>query len=115
MYPYRCEACGARFYRKVPVGEGMGASLDAPHAHGPGKYAGEGLAPSQSPKRTVGEGLAPSREPRVVGDGIPQVVAPPEATDSTLSHEDFVDLIDHISRSEQRKGLKIPEKDDEKE
>ena len=91
MYPYRCEACGARFYRKVPVGKGLGEP----------RYP----TPSHRPE--------PSRDRAPSPTGIPKVVAPPEATGDSLSHEDFVDLIDHISRSEQRKGLKVPEKKDE--
>jgi hypothetical protein len=59
------------------------------------------------PRRTAGQGK-PDRP-----DQIPKVVAPPEATGDALSHDDFVDLIDHISRSEERKGLTVSEEEDE--
>lgn len=137
MYPYRCEACGARFYRKVKIGEaGLGEAryptpprrpasskrpasvpVDEPAHPAPSASVLAGSPPRRrppqniplplEPKRTAG--LGAKRDP----NEIPKVVAPPEATGDDLSHEDFVDLIDHISRSEQRKGLKIPEKEDE--
>jgi hypothetical protein len=91
MYPYRCEACGVRFYRKVPVGKGLGEA----------RYT------------TPPRGPAPSRGPAPPNSYIPKVVAPPEATGDALTHEDFVDLIDHISRSEERKGLKATGDDEE--
>ena len=90
MYPYRCEACGAKFYRKVPIGKGLGEARYPIPPRGP----------------------APSREPAPSRSNIPKVVAPPEATGDTLSHGDFVDLIDHISRSEERKGLKVDDNED---
>jgi hypothetical protein len=93
MYPYRCEACSARFYRKVPVGEGLG----------------EARYPSPTRDPVHSKGPAPSRHQ------IPKVVAPPEATGDSLSHDEFVDLIDHVSRSERRQGLEVPEKKDEDE
>lgn len=81
MYPYRCEDCGVRFYRKVPVGDGLGEA----------RYA----VPNRKPPL--------SRNP-----------APPEAPGDALSHEEFVDLIDHISRADPAKGRDAAEKKDEK-
>jgi len=117
MYPYRCESCGARFYRKVPIGRGLGEGRyeAAPHRPAPeggsGVGARRGPAPGRKPETTRGQGSSAS--PPSLREGIPKVVAPPEATSESLSHEDFVDLIDHIRRSEERKGLKAPEKPDE--
>lgn len=137
MYPYRCEACGVRFFRKVKVGEGglgearyqtptrspapplkrpVSAPADSPvsapavtpasvPADRPGKPKAVQLP--LEPRRTAGQGK-PDRP-----DQIPKVVAPPEATGDALSHDDFVDLIDHISRSEERKGLTVSEEEDE--
>jgi len=117
MYPYRCEACDARFFRKVPVGQGLGKGSYKPvsgagHRRGAAAWdgfskAGKELAPSQPRAKTL------EKTPPSPPDGIPRVVAPPEATDNSLTREDFVDLIGQISRSEERKGLKVPEKQDE--
>ena len=103
MYPYRCEACGAKFYRKVPVGEGLDEI----------RYRTPPRAPAPRPGTAFGAGPVPRKDPPRAGNQIPKVVAPPEATGDNLTHEDFVDLIDHISRSEKRKGLKVEETDDE--
>ena len=95
MYPYRCEACGARFYRRVEVGD----VAKAPPRH----------HPMESSVHPVPGGPSPTAM-----ESGPRVVSPPEGiADDGLSHEDFVDLIDHISRSEQRKGLKAQKKDPE--
>lgn len=87
MYPYRCEACGARFYRRTPIGEGLG---EARH-----------------PIPTDGASSSAAESPKLVG--------PPEAMGDSLSSEEFGDFIDQISRSEKRKGLKVPRKEDESE
>ena len=95
MYPYRCEACGARFYRRVEVGD---VAKAAPRHH-----------PMESSVHPVPGGPSPTAM-----ESGPRVVSPPEGiADDGLSHEDFVDLIDHISRSEQRKGLKAQKKESE--
>ena len=107
MYPYRCEVCGARFFRRVPVGDGLGDGRLTSPTRGP--------APSRDPASSPdvehrgGEGLARSQ------DQIPKVVRPPEDNRDFLSHEEFVDLVDHISLSEHRKGIAVPEKDDEEQ
>jgi hypothetical protein len=87
MYPYRCEACGVRFYRRVRVSQDLGKP-ERPRAARP------------ATQRQVG---AP---PPPVAKGGPRVITPVEVSDDGLTHADFVDLIDHISRSEERKGLK---------
>jgi len=87
MYPYRCDACGVRFYRRIPVGDGLGEA-----------------------RYTI-----PTDRPTLPPTEVPKVVAPTEATGDSLSGEEFVDLIDQISRAEQRKGLRVPEKEDESE
>lgn len=95
MYPYRCEACGVRFFRRVEVGD----VAKSPPRHYPIERSVHPLPGGQVPS---------ARE-----NG-PRVVPPPEGiADDGLTHEDFVDLIDHISRSEQRKGLKAPGEDPE--
>ena len=43
------------------------------------------------------------------------MVAPEEAMGDSLSREEFGELIDQISRSERRKGLKASEKEDKSE
>ncbi len=91
MYPYRCEGCGARFYRRVVVSHDLGTQ----------KRSG---AVGPAPQKRI-EKSAES----VLRDG-PRIVPPPELDEDGLSHEAFVDLIDHISRSEHRKGLKAPRK-----
>ena len=87
MYPYRCEGCGARFYRRTTTSE----ALNTP----PRARTGE-----KSDDESGAQNLPP------VSHHSPRVVSPPEVEDEGLSHADFVDLIGHISRSEQRKGLK---------
>lgn len=128
MYPYRCEACDARFYRKVPVGEGLGrgrykSSLEAPRHRGAAAWDGFADSREQKERRhfdssevsaaTPDLSRTTEKPPPIPPETIPRVVAPPEAVDNSLTHEDFVDLIGHISRSEERKGLKVPEKKDE--
>ncbi len=95
MYPYRCEDCGARFYRRVPVGRGLGA----------GRY--------QTPP--AGAVFAENSPSPSAENETPKILVPPESEADGLSHEDFVDLIHHISRSEQRKGLKVTEKKDDEQ
>lgn len=90
MYPYRCLDCDARYYRKVPIGRGLG----------------EARYPIQEPD------LVPQGRPEPSPDEAPKILVPPDVDGDGLSHEDFVDLIDHISRSEQRKGLKASENTD---
>jgi hypothetical protein len=93
MYPYRCEACGARFFRRVRVGD---VAKTPPRSHA--------IKRAAQPR--------PGDRSADVAQNVPRVIAPPEAGfDDDLSHADFVDLIDHISRSEQRKGLGAPKKD----
>jgi len=72
----------------------------------------EAQGPDSARLKSAGEGPGSSR-PVVSQEEIPKIVARPEATEDSLTHEDFVDLIEHISRSEQRKGLKVP--DDKKD
>ena len=105
MYPYRCEACDARFYRKVPVGQGLGEGRFSRPPHRPMKV--------RDADQVARAGKVTGRETRRTASSpteIPKVVAPPEAVGDSLTHRDFVDLIDHISRAEERKGLKVPEK-----
>lgn len=125
MYPYRCESCGARFYRKVPIGKGLGEGRYQAIPHRPAPHGGSGVGtqPGAAPVRqsesrrgrgsSSGSRMRASNRPTSSREEIPKVVAPPEATSESLSHEDFVDLIDHLRRSEERKGLKVPEKPDE--
>ena len=95
MYPYRCDACGVRFFRRVEVGD----VAKSPPRHYPIERSVHPIPGWQAPS---------ARE-----NG-PRVVPPPEGiADDGLSHEDFGDLIDHISRSEQPKGLKAPGEDPE--
>ena len=102
MYPYRCEACGVRFYRKVPIGKGLGEGRYQTHPHRPAPDRGSG----------VGEGPAPPRPQRSPGR-TPGVAELPEVPDDSLSHEDFVDLVDHISRPGQLEGARAPGKKNE--
>ena len=102
MYPYRCEACGAKFYRKVPVGQGLGEGRFSRPPHRPMK------ARDADDVARVGGAAARDSRPAAAGPPeIPRVVAPPEAVGDSLTHRDFVDLIDHIRRAEERKGLKV--------
>ena len=95
MYPYRCEGCGARFFRRVRVGD---VAKTPPRSHAMESFALP--RPGEIQSAAARNGL--------------KVIPPPEAaTDDGLTHSDFVDLIDHISRSEQRKGLKAPKMDRE--
>ena len=92
MYPYRCQGCGARFYRRVKISEDL-ATPTRSHVVGP---------PGRQGTANVDSSAAA---------GGPRVVVPSEGFDDGSSHADFVDLIGHISRSEQRKGLKERDKD----
>ena len=98
MYPYRCEDCGCRFYRKVKVGEGIVLSQPSSHPMP--------IGPSSSPA----DGHSPAAKRPA---SAPKVLTNPEAPGDAISHDDFVDLIDHIRRSEERKGLKVSKKDNE--
>lgn len=80
MYPYRCEACGSKFYRRVASGKGLGE----------GRYPMTADSSTDQPEE------------------IPRLVQPPETMGSPLSNDEFVDFIGQISRAEQRKGQKGP-------
>ena len=108
MYPYRCEACEVRFYRKVPIGLGLGPGRFSTSRHRPMPKRDSGAAPRPRGKRSAAGAEGSSRPPGPK-DHIPRVVAPPEATGDLLTHEGFVDLIDHIRRAEERKGLRAPD------
>jgi len=95
MYPYRCEACGARFYRKVEVGEKV-APPRRPETH------------PQPPIRT-----SAVRQPEgKAGAPPPRVLSHLDTPSDSLSHDDFVDLIDHIKQAEHRQGLEVRKEDD---
>ena len=110
MYPYRCEACGARFYRKVKVGE-IVAPPRRPEVHPPPvKRPASGDASKRSDS-------APARSP--VPGGTHAKQDPPrrmlsnlDTPSDALTHDDFVDLIDHIKQAEERQGLAVRREDD---
>ena len=91
MYPYRCEACGVRFYRKVPVGEGLGQARYPTPRHRP--------PPS---RRSV-----PSQAEKA------EVVTQPAPRGDSLSHGGFLDLIDSVNRPKQHRQADAPEKKEE--
>jgi hypothetical protein len=94
MYPYRCEGCGARFYRRVEVSQNLLAS-----------------SRKRSDPRPMRQG--PAHAFRAESTSGPKGVATrEESLDGERSHQDFVELIGHVNRPKQRQDLKTRDESD---
>lgn len=94
MYPYRCEACGVRFYRRVRVGK-------------------EGIVPPRRSETHPAPSSGPVKRPAAVPAG-PKTLTHPELPGEKLSHEEFVELIDQMRQTEKRRDPKTLPGHDEK-
>ena len=114
MYPYRCEACGARFYRKVKVGDKV-APPRRPETHPlpPAQARASGRSQGGAASQRAPDSSQPPAPP-----GTPRQIPPPrvlthlDTPSDALTHDDFVDLIDHIKQAEHRQGLEVRKDDD---